>query len=58
VVDDERFFQKVYSMVQKVSEDYVVSYGQIAFLISCPHAARIVGYALYANPDPGTIPCH
>ena len=58
MADDKRFFQKVYSMVQQVPEGYVATYGQIACLIGHPRAARFVGYALHANPDPATIPCH
>ena len=32
--------------------------GQVAILAGNPHWARVVGYALHANPQPGVIPCH
>ena len=40
----------------------MATYGQVARLIGAPRTARYVGYALHANPEPGTdpgcIPCH
>jgi len=35
-----------------------MSYGQVAMLAGNPRWARVVGYALHVNPEPGTIPCH
>ena len=31
---------------------------QVALLAGNPRWARVVGYALHVNPEPGTIPCH
>lgn len=49
-------------MVRKIPRGKVATYGQVARLIGAPRAARYVGYALRANPEPGTdpdsIPCH
>ena len=33
-------------------------YGQIAAAIGNKRLARVVGYALHVNPEPGVIPCH
>lgn len=52
------FYDKVYEVVKQIPEGKVATYGQIAFLCNSPHAARAVGYALHANPDPANIPCH
>ena len=52
------FTRRIYDTVKRIPEGYVASYGQIAFLSGRPRAARIVGYALHNNPEPGVIPCH
>lgn len=52
------FFEKVYKVVKQVPKGKVVTYGQIAYAIGSPRAARQVGYALHVNPQPGVIPCH
>ena len=36
----------------------VATYGQIAAAIGNKRLARVVGYALHVNPEPGGIPCH
>ncbi len=36
----------------------VASYGMVAMLAGNPRWARVVGYALHVNPEPGVIPCH
>lgn len=56
--DGDGFFQQVYEVVRQVPEGMVATYGQIAALAGAPRRARYVGYALHANPEPGTIPCH
>lgn len=56
--DRDGFFQQVYEVVRQVPEGMVATYGQIAALAGAPRRARYVGYALHANPEPGTIPCH
>ena len=36
----------------------VASYGQVAALAGNARWARVVGYALHANPEPNNIPCY
>lgn len=56
------FANRVFGVVKHIPRGKVATYGQIARLIGAPRAARYVGYALRANPEPGTdpdsIPCH
>ncbi len=51
-------FEKIYEVVKSIPEGRVATYGQVALLAGNPHWARVVGYALHVNPEPGTIPCH
>ena len=51
-------FEKIYEQVRKIPKGRVASYGQIALLAGNPRLSRVVGYALHANPDPDTSPCH
>lgn len=56
------FASKVFAIVKQIPRGKVSTYGQIARMIGMPRSARYVGYALRANPEPGTnpdsIPCH
>jgi methylated-DNA-protein-cysteine methyltransferase-like protein len=52
------FSQRVYEVVRRIPEGTVATYGQVAALAGNPRNARIVGYALHVNPEPGVIPCH
>ena len=56
------FSDKVFAVVRLVPCGKVATYGQVARMIGSPRSARYVGYALRANPDPGTepgcTPCH
>lgn len=56
------FTDRVFAVVKQIPRGKVATYGQIARIIGAPRAARYVGYALRANPSPGTepgsIPCH
>lgn len=52
------FNDAVYEVVSQIPQGRVASYGQIARLVGRPRNARLVGYALHANPRPGVIPCH
>lgn len=56
--DNTGFFADVYEVVKLIPRGKVATYGQIAKMIGRPRSARIVGYALHANPEPGIIPCH
>ena len=52
------FFTRVYDIVKQIPKGTVVTYGQIAYALGSPRAARQVGFALHVNPQPGIIPCH
>ena len=50
-------FERIYAVVKKIPRGTVASYGQVALLAGNPRWARVVGYALHANPDPeGMLP--
>ena len=51
-------FELIYEQVKKIPRGKVATYGQIAMLAGNPRWARVVGYALHANPDPDSIPCY
>ena len=50
------FRQGVYRIVRQIPAGKVATYGQIAFLLGSPRAARIVGAAMQAAPE--GLPCH
>lgn len=52
------FFERVYEVIKQVPKGKVVTYGQVAYALGSPRAARQVGYALHVNPQPKIIPCH
>ncbi len=56
------FSDRVFNVVKAIPRGSVSTYGQVARMIGAPRSARYVGYALRANPSPGTdeecIPCH
>lgn len=51
-------FERVYAAVKLIPRGSVATYGQVAAAVGNPRLARVVGYALHANPAPGVIPCH
>ena len=51
-------FDKVYEAVKLIPRGSVATYGQVAEAIGNKRLARVVGYALHVNPEPGVIPCH
>lgn len=51
-------FRQIYDVVKQIPRGKVATYGQIAALAGNRRWARVVGYALHANPDPDTIPCY
>ncbi len=51
-------FNKIYDVVLKIPRGKVATYGQVARMAGNPRWARVVGYALHANPAFGIIPCH
>jgi methylated-DNA-[protein]-cysteine S-methyltransferase len=52
------FNQSVYAMTSLIPMGKVTTYGAIAKAIGSPKAARAVGQALGANPNPIVVPCH
>ncbi|MBO5333744.1 MAG: MGMT family protein [Clostridia bacterium] len=51
-------FDRIYEVVKSIPKGKVATYGQVAMLAGNPRWARVVGYALHCNPEPGVIPCH
>ena len=51
-------FALIYEVVRQIPRGKVATYGQIAALAGNRRWARVVGYALHANPDPYGIPCY
>ena len=51
-------FERIYDVVKKIPKGKVASYGTVAAMAGNPRWARVVGYALHVNPEPGVIPCH
>lgn len=51
-------FERIYEVVRQIPYGRVASYGQVAAMAGNPRWARVVGYALHVNPEPGVIPCH
>lgn len=51
-------FEQIYTIVKQIPEGKVATYGMVAQLAGNPRWARVVGYALHSNPEPGVIPCH
>ena len=51
-------FETIYDVVCQIPKGRVATYGQVAALAGNPRWARVVGYALHVNPEPGVIPCH
>lgn len=56
--EKENVFNKIYDVVKEIPRGKVATYGKIASLAGNKRWARVVGYALHANPEPGIIPCH
>ena len=52
------YLDRVYAAVRLIPRGSVATYGQIAAAIGNRRLARVVGYALHVNPEPGVIPCH
>ena len=51
-------FERIYEVVKSIPKGKVATYGQVALAAGNPRWARVVGYALHVNPEPGIIPCH
>ena len=46
-------YEKIYIVVKSIPKGKVATYGQVALLTGNPRWARVVGYALHKNPEPG-----
>ncbi|MEE1314858.1 MAG: MGMT family protein [Faecalimonas sp.] len=55
---EKSVFELIYEVVKQIPRGKVATYGQVAALAGNKRWARVVGYALHANPDPEHIPCH
>ena len=49
--EKDSFFSRVYDVVRKIPSGRCVSYGQIAWMLGTPRAARQVGWAMRRCPD-------
>lgn len=56
--EKNNFFERVYALVKRIPRGKVATYGQIAYALGSPRAARQVGFALHVNPEPIVVPCH
>ena len=54
----ENVFERIYAIVRQIPPGRVATYGQVAARAGNQRWARVVGYALHVNPEPGVIPCH
>lgn len=57
-MEQKNTFEKIYEVVKQIPRGTVATYGQVAALAGNKRWARVVGYALHANPDPEGIPCY
>lgn len=51
------FFEDVYTVVSRIPQGKVVTYGQVARAVGSRDARR-VGQALHGNKDTSRVPCH
>ena len=49
--EKDSFFSRVYDVVRKIPSGKCVAYGQIAWMLGAPRAARQVGWAMRKCPD-------
>ena len=49
--DPKTFFARVYDVVRCIPAGRCISYGQIAWMLGAPRAARQVGWAMRRCPD-------
>ena len=54
----KNFSDSVYALTSLIPTGKVTTYGAIAKAMGFPGAARAVGQALGANPNPIVVPCH
>ena len=51
-------FEEIYALVRRIPKGKVASYGQLASMLGNIRWARVIGYALHANPDGDFTPCY
>lgn len=51
-------YETIYEIVRRIPRGKVATYGQIAAMAGNRRLARVVGYALHANPDGERTPCY
>ena len=49
--EKDSFFSRVYDVVRRITSGRCVSYGQIAWMLGTPRAARQVGWAMRKCPE-------
>ncbi|WP_088809303.1 MULTISPECIES: MGMT family protein [unclassified Listeria] len=54
----QAFINSVYSVIQRIPEGKVTTYGQIAYMIHHPKNARLVGNVLKHTDRTLNMPCH
>ena len=57
-MSEQNTFEKIYEVVKQIPKGKVATYGQVAALAGNRRWARVVGYALHANPNEQEIPCY
>lgn len=57
-MDEDNFFERVYSIARQIPYGRVTTYGTIATHIGVPRSARMVGWSMNATKNDNTIPAH
>lgn len=52
------FWTRIYTVVRRIPEGRVTSYGSIARALGAPRSARMVGWALNSLPAGADVPAH
>lgn len=56
--DCPSFSEEIYALVERIPPGRVMTYGQVAWTLGRPRAARQVGYAMARAPAERDLPCH
>jgi methylated-DNA-protein-cysteine methyltransferase-like protein len=57
-MDNADFFEKVYTVVEKIPAGKVTTYGAIGRMLGMASSARMVGWALNSAAGRAELPCH
>ncbi len=52
------FSRKVHAFVRKIPKGRVTTYGDVAWSVGAPGAARAVGHVMRNTPNDSPTPCH